>query len=123
MSLNRVYKTEVLGSSSFAAGLDEGRPVKVSSNKTWEVNCAFQKRVVGPKVPKSRFWECSGDEDYLWIYADEVHSISPGDTCKCNYLQNGEFDFNVTKEVSFIVSDVSVDHENYRMTIRGKCNA
>lgn len=120
IDLNHVYKTEITGGASFAAGLDAGRPVKVSSNKHWKVNCAFQKRVIGPKVPKSRFFEHTGDEDYLWIYADEVHYITQGDTCKCEYIQNGEFDFNRAKDVSFVVSKVSVDYENYRMTIQGK---
>jgi|TARA_B110000263_G_C15303174_1_gene508995 hypothetical protein len=120
VDLKNVYKTKVVGGAAFATGPDGGRPIKVSSNKHWNVTCALQKRVVGPKVPQSRFFEYEGDEDYLWMFADEVHYITPGDTCKCNYKQNGEFDFCSMKDVSFIVTDVKMSHEDYRMVVQGK---
>lgn len=85
-----------------------------------EVVCKYQRKAVGINLPKNRFWEMTGDEEYAWLYADEVYYVTPGDTCQCVYKKEDSLDFSTRKEITFEVTHVSVDYNSYMMTIKGK---
>jgi len=62
----------------------------------------------------------TGDEDYAWMYAENVYEITPGDTCSCVYKKNGGFDFSTLRNIRFEVTGVEVNYDDYSMHIKGK---
>lgn len=110
--------TIVKGGSSFAHTVDG--PRKTGSNRTCTIKCPYQAKPEGLNLPKSRWFEYDGSEDYAWYFADKVYHITPGDICKCNYVKRGDLDFSRWNDLEIEVTSVEVDYDNFVMYVEGK---